>query len=141
MLKHCVGAVIYNSEGKIFLMTSQKWVGYIVPGGRIEEGEDEISALRRDIREELGIELEDIKKVGEKVKSPSKDFKKDNTITIHFIDFFARAESTNIKPNDEVGQWGWFTIDDALKLELLDTTREFVEKFKKYVNSGLIRFE
>ena len=140
MIKHCVGAVIYNSEGKIFLMTSPKWKGYIVPGGKIEDQETEEQALIREIKEELGIEIIHIKKVGEKVKPPSKDFK-DETTTIHFIDFFAKAVSTEIKPNHEVLEYGWFEIDDALALPLLDTTRNFVEQFKKYVNSGLIRFD
>jgi 8-oxo-dGTP pyrophosphatase MutT (NUDIX family) len=140
MIKHCVGAVIYSSEGKIFLMTSPKWKGYIVPGGKIQENETEEQALIREIKEELGIEITNIKKVGEKVKPPSKDFK-DETITIHFIDFFAKATSTEIKPNHEVLEYGWFEIDDALLLPLLDTTRNFVEQFKKYVNSGLIRFD
>jgi 8-oxo-dGTP pyrophosphatase MutT (NUDIX family) len=139
MIKHCVGAVIYNSEGKIFLMTSPKWNGYIVPGGKIEEGETEEQALIREIMEELNIKITDIKKVGEKIKPPSKDFK-DETLTIHFIDFFARALSTEIKPNHEIIEYGWFNVDEALALPLLDTTRKFIEQFKKYINIGLIRF-
>ena len=140
MIKHCVGAVIYSSEGKIFLMTSPKWKGYIVPGGKIQDQETEEQALIREIKEEIGIEITNIKKVGEKIKPPSKDFK-DEKLTIHFIDFFAKASSIEIKPNHDVLEYGWFEIDDALLLPLLDTTRNFVEQFKKYVNSGLIKFD
>jgi 8-oxo-dGTP pyrophosphatase MutT (NUDIX family) len=140
MIKHCVGAVIYNSDGKIFLMTSPKWQGFIVPGGSIWNEETEEQALKREIKSELGIDITDVRKVGEKIKPPSKDYK-DDKITIHFIDFFAKAVSTDIVPDKQVLNFGWYSIDDALSLPLLDTTRQFVEQFKKYVNSGLIRFD
>ena len=59
-IRKCVGAVIYNNENKIFLMTSPKWKGYIIPGGGIEGNESEEEALHREIKEELGIEISKI---------------------------------------------------------------------------------
>lgn len=128
--KKCVGAVIYDDQNRIFLMTSPKWKKWVVPGGEIEKGETEEAALRREMKEELGIEIYDIVRVGEKVKKPSSDFK-DDAITFYFIDFFARAKSTEITPNYEIDEHGWFTVEEALKLPLLDTTRTFVEEFKQ----------
>lgn len=55
-------------------MSSPKWNGYVVPGGKIEDGEAEEDALRREIREELGIEITDLHRVGEYKKPPGPDF-------------------------------------------------------------------
>ena len=49
----------------------------------------------------------------------------------HFVDFIAKACSTKIKPNSEILEFGWFTISKALKLNLLDTTRKFIEQYKQ----------
>jgi len=127
--KICVGPILYNDENKIFLMESPKWNAWVIPGGKIEEGETEEEALRREIKEELGIEITDIVKVGEKIKEPSNDFK-DNQLTFIFKDFFAKACSIEITPNEEISNYDWFTIEEALELNLLDTTRKFVEQFR-----------
>jgi len=127
-IKKCVGAVLYDDRNRIFLMTSPKWKGFIVPGGKIEEGETEEEALRREMKEELGIEISDLKRVGEKYKSASSDFK-DSTLEFHFIDYFARALQTEITPNEEVSEYGWYDADEALKLPLLNSTRELVNRF------------
>ena len=37
------------------------------PGGKVEPGEDEASALRRECREELGVEVEPLARLGEDV--------------------------------------------------------------------------
>lgn len=125
----CVGPILYNDENKIFLMESPKWNAWIVPGGKVEDGETEVEALKREIKEELGIEITDIVKVGEKIKEPSGDFKDKETRFI-FKDFFCLACSTDIIPNEEISNHGWFSIDEALDLNLLDTTRKFVEQFR-----------
>lgn len=135
-IKICVGAVLYDDLGKIFLMTSPKWKGYLVPGGRIEAGETEEQALRREIREELGIEITDLVRVGENIKPASIDFV-DPTVEFHFKSYFARAESADIKPNSEIKEYGWFTIEEALQLPLLDSTRQLVEEFQRYQSQKL----
>ncbi len=130
-IKKCVGAIIYNEDDKIFLMKSPKWNSWIVPGGEIKKGETEEEALRREIREELGIELDEIKRVGEKIKLPSSDFK-DEKVKFIFIDFFAKALQTEITPNEEISEHGWFTIEKALNLHLLDTTRSLINQYISY---------
>ncbi len=129
-IKTCVGAVLYRDDYKIFLMTSPKWHGYLIPGGRIEAGETEEQALRREIREELGIEISDLVKMGESVKPASPDFI-DPTVEFHFKTYYARAASTEVRPNAEISSYGWYTLEEASRLPLLDSTRESISQFKK----------
>ena len=132
--KKCVGVVLYNGEGKIFLMASPKWKWWVVPGGRIEPGETEEQRLRREIGEEMQIEISEIVKLGELIKPPSPDFK-DPTLTFHFIDFMAKTSKTDIVPNKEISEYGWYTIEEALKLPLMDATRNLLNKYIEYTNS------
>ena len=50
-----------TEKSEILLMKignkSSKWEGWITPGGGIEEGESEVEALKREIKEELGVKL------------------------------------------------------------------------------------
>lgn len=145
-IKRCVGPLIYTREGKIFLMTSEKWQHgqlWIVPGGAVKKTpnghviETEEEALCREIREELQIELERIEFIKEKIKAAGSDFKNPN-IEFHFIDFIALAQSTDVVPNKEIKQWGWFTIEEAKKLNLMDSTREFVESCEQIIAERVI---
>lgn len=132
-IKKCAGAIIYNSEGEIFLITSPKWKGYVIPGGKIEDNETDIEALKREIKEELNIEITNIEKINETIKKPSSDFK-DPDLTFHFINFSAKALQTNIVPNEEILEYGWYTLEDALKLPLLDSTESLLRKYIELKN-------
>ena len=50
-----VRAIVINEQGRCLLV---KYAGlYMLPGGRIDKGETELEALKREIEEESGIEI------------------------------------------------------------------------------------
>ncbi len=154
-IKRCVGPIIYNLEGKIFLMKSPKWRQgpegkfgevWTVPGGEIEKDETgkEIetpeAALRREIREELGMELSHIEHVGEGKKSGETDFIKPN-IDFEFIDFVARTENSTVTPNSEISKYDWFTLDEAEALPMIDVTKKFLIRSRELVEKRIAEFK
>lgn len=131
----CVGALIYDNENRVFLHTSPKWGDgrlYIIPGGKIQKSETPKVALRREIREELGIELTDIIEVGRKKVINTKFY--DKNAVFNFIDYFAKASSTIITPNHEILEYGWFILNDALKLKTPDSIRDLLIIYAKTKN-------
>ena len=54
------GAVVADAEGRVLLLHHRfrAGSGWGIPGGFLEEGEQPEEALRRELREEVGLELE-----------------------------------------------------------------------------------
>ncbi|MEH7443326.1 NUDIX hydrolase [Bacillus sp. JJ1122] len=52
-----VGGIVENEEGKILLVKTQHG-GWVFPGGQVEVGENLLDALRREVKEESGIDIE-----------------------------------------------------------------------------------
>ena len=79
------------------------------PGGRLEYGELLIDAAKREVLEETGMNIDDLKPftVGEEV------FQDENE---HFITVFYVTDSNEGEPvarePDKCEQWQWFTWDD-----------------------------
>lgn len=57
-------AIVINEEGKCAVLYSQKHDLYTLPGGGIDAGEDEISALIREVLEETGCSCDTIQQLG-----------------------------------------------------------------------------
>ncbi len=55
-----VGAFIFNKNGEILLVKSHKWKDkYVIPGGHVEVGETLEAALKRETKEETGLDVFD----------------------------------------------------------------------------------
>ena len=58
------GVLIENEEGKVLLQKRSDTGDWCVPGGALEPGETYIEAATREVREEVGIEVADLKLFG-----------------------------------------------------------------------------
>lgn len=121
-IKKAAGGFIYASDGTIFIMTSNKWGEksqrgqiWTIPGGKFDtkDGKEETpeEALKREVGEELQIELEKIEPIREITRLPAPDFK-DPNLAFHFYDFIARAKSKLVKPNTEINNWQWIPLGE-----------------------------
>jgi len=56
------GAVVFNQNGEVLLLKHRfrPGSGWGLPGGFIEKAEQPIDALRRELREEIGLEVQDV---------------------------------------------------------------------------------
>lgn len=57
-------AVVFDADGKIALLHVTKKNYYKLPGGGLDEGEDIMTALRRECQEEIGCDIEVIGEIG-----------------------------------------------------------------------------
>lgn len=123
-----VGALIFNPEGKIFLMKSHKWRGkYVIPGGHIELGEKMETALKREVKEETNLDIHDIEFLLFQEFIYGKTFwHKGHYI---FFDYCCRTESTDVKLNEEAEEYLWVSIKEALKLPVEHYTRVAIDRY------------
>jgi nucleoside triphosphatase len=123
------GALIFNGD-KILLIKSHKWKGkYVIPGGHVELGERLVDALKREIKEETGLNIYDIEFICFQEFIYGKNYWKKR----HFIlfDFACKTKSRNVKLNHEGEKFVWVKIDEALKLPLETYTRKTIKEYLK----------
>ena len=122
---HVVAAVIEN-EGKI--LATQRGYGefeglWEFPGGKVEPGESSAGALAREIREELGVEIE----VGEYICTAEYDYPK---FHLKMECWMCRILSGQIELREHMGA-RWLDSDSLGDVEWLPADIEVVECLRK----------
>jgi nucleoside triphosphatase len=124
-----VGALIVNNEGKILLARSHKWFDkYTLPGGHIEVGESMADAVRREVKEEVGLDVEVVEMllVQEAIFAPE-FYKKKHFI---FIDFYCKSKDQQVKlDHDEIQDYIWVYPGAAYNLKLDSFTRKTLDRY------------
>lgn len=124
------GALILNENDEIFLMKSPKWENqWLVPGGHVEKGEKIEDCVKREVKEEVGLEVEDVDFVTVLEGMPE-SFERDTHFI--FLNYSCRAENQEVELDQrEAVEHVWIDSEEALEsdLDINNSTKEFIEKF------------
>ncbi len=123
-----VGVLIKGPTGRVLLVRTHKWRGaWGVPGGKIEYGERLGEALRREVHEETGLTIADIRwaPVQEAVDSPE-FFRPAHFVLLNFV---AASTAEDVTLNEEAEAHAWVTPEEALRMPLNTPTRVLVRHY------------
>lgn len=135
ILHRVVIVEVINSKGE-WLMVRQapdrqdpgKFVNPV--GGHVQSGEPVTSAVRREVKEELGIDVSEFEFIGKKIYSRQVREKKEN----HLFVLYQVHSDEEPTLNEESVDYRWFSREQ-LKKELQDNPTVFGASFIFVVNS------
>ena len=81
---------------------------WALPGGFVDEGEDPKDAIKRELREEIGIDIEKIflyKPYGEKDRDP-------RGWCISIVYYGSISSDVEVKAGDDAKEYKWFTFEE-----------------------------
>lgn len=123
-----VPVIIINSKKEILLGKRGKNaplypMAWGLPGGMMEYGETPEQTAKREIKEELGVEIETIKQLNVKNNLPNKEHK------MHFISipFIAKIVKGIPRPVSETLEVKWFKVLEIKKMKLAYDHKEIIE--------------
>lgn len=108
------GAMIFNDQGELFLSkrsnkTSNEWGCWETPGGSVEFGEKLETAVKREIKEEYGAEVDIIEQF------PAADHiiknEKQHWVATTFLAKFKKGQTPKIMEPEKCEGIGWFPLD------------------------------
>ncbi|HEY4526608.1 MAG TPA: NUDIX domain-containing protein [Candidatus Paceibacterota bacterium] len=117
--------VVVNGEGKLLGLRrsahdTNRPLTWDLPGGEIEEGENLVESAKREVREETGLEINDLKFVHADGRSIASG---EYWIALFVV---ARALPGEVRLSDEHDQYQWFTREEFLHERSSDRIEEFL---------------
>ncbi len=116
-------ALIDNDAGRLLLVRKSGTKWFMQPGGKIEVGESALSALRRELKEEIGLQLtdEDARHLG-RFAAPAAN---EPGHTVEAEIFHVRVQHLP-KTRSEIEEAVWVTHIEAMSLPLAPLTRDHI---------------
>lgn len=126
----CVGALVWGPDGRVLIVRTTKWRGlWGVPGGKVEYGETLVDAVEREFREEVGLELSDVLYAQTQEAVFSDEFWRPAHLLL--VDYFASVPSHEVRPNEEIEEWAWVSLEETDEFPLNSFTRTLVQRARQ----------
>lgn len=137
-----VGAFIFSADGKVLLGHNKKGGTYqgklVIPGGGIKEHESQLDAVKREILEEIGLDISNASitqlpdiATGESPKTLT-DTNEVVLVKMRFYDFVVRlvgnADSINLKFDDDFADAQWYAPSDLKYADIGPNSRAILQK-------------
>jgi len=120
---HVVVGLVYNSQNQILVAERQahKFQGgrWEFPGGKIEPNEKPLYALKRELQEEIGIQILAAKSFSQ--------FKHDYPDKIIFLDVWKITDFQNEPHGKEGQEIKWVSLHELLTLDIPDANWDIVK--------------
>lgn len=137
-----VVGLVWNRKGELLFCKMKPDRGVFpgqwgFPGGGIEPGEQIVNALRRELREELGIQVGNIRPGIFKDGSYQKLLPGGilQPVYLIFLIFHCEATSDKIDLNDEFSEYQWVNVARFQDLDLHEETIDTLKRFKLWHNN------
>jgi ADP-ribose pyrophosphatase YjhB (NUDIX family) len=117
--------VVVNPNAEVLFVRTTKWRGtWGVPGGKLDWGESLQEALLREFREEVALDLEQVRFALLQEAILDSQFH----VPAHFVlvNYYAFSASTQVVPNEEIVEWVWLPPEQALGFPLNNFTERLV---------------
>lgn len=122
-------AVLFDSENLIPLLFVSKNNYHKLPGGGIEQGEGQIQALVREVKEEVGSTIKVGKEIGKVVEFRS-EFNLKQTSYCYFGEILSKGNPDFEKDEiDEGFRLIWLSLDEAIKKTENDKPEDYQGHF------------
>jgi ADP-ribose pyrophosphatase YjhB (NUDIX family) len=123
-----VAAVIWNAQGCVLLIRRAKEPRkgqWSLPGGKLEFGETLVDGVRREVREETGLEVEilGLVDVAETIRDAEAGAADDHFV---LIAYGARVVSGIAQAASDAAKARWFTLDELDALPLWSEMRRII---------------
>ncbi len=135
------GVIVKNQKNEIALSNEHLW-GF--PRGGVDEGEDFITAAKRELREEVGNQvlgnITSFNELGIYERFPygiTKDTPGAYPMEIHMFLATTSYDGVLLPEDVSVKEAGWFTYEEALEKLTNSEDKEFLEKNKETIFSEL----
>jgi phosphoglycolate phosphatase len=126
-----VGAMIFNLQGEVLMIQTHKWTHkWGIPGGKIKLNEKSVDALCREVMEETGLDLKEIRfELVQDCIEPPEFYKKAHFLLLNYT---AVTTSMDVTLNDEAENYRWVSLDEASKMDLNGPTRTLLEYVRSH---------
>jgi 8-oxo-dGTP diphosphatase len=101
----CVSAIVLREDQRILVGLRCEPRRWELPGGFIDSGEDLAAAVRREVAEEAGLDVDVTSVAGVHVDLPNE---------LVCFSFLCTARTSNCSPSAEMTEFRWLTIGESL---------------------------